>query len=365
MSIKALLLALAAALALASARAEEPGRLRVLNWSDYIDPAVIEAFEKDSGLSVEYLTFESVEEFRRRLLTEQPPFDVVVPPISELAGGLDKNHYLNLDKSRIPQAATLDPALLASLARIDADNRRGLPYLWGTTGLGLNMAAVRARVPDAGVHDSWRLLFDVGNARRLADCGIAVLDSAEEVIPLVLRYLGRSPNSLDPADYLAAERLLSQLAPQVRAFSGDYIDDFAAGKYCVVLGFSGDLLQAAARAREAGGKQELRYVMPREGTSLWFDMLAIPRQARAPGNAHRFIDFLLRPENMARISNFTAYANAQTAADALIAPEVKGNPGIYPDAERRQKLFLSTVTARSLDGMRQRIWDNVKRKSRR
>lgn len=345
-----------------AAQAADPTSLRVLNWSDYIDPAVVQQFEKDSGVKVEYQTFESVEDYRRRLGSDQPPYDVVVPPISELARGIGRNLYLNLDKSQIPSAASLDPVLMKQLARIDDGNRRGLPYLWGTVGLGLASDKVKARIPEAEIQDSWRLLFDVRNAKRLSSCGIAIIDSPEDVIPLVLHYLGRSPTSLDPADYLDVERLLSQIAPQVTAFTSDYIEDFAAGKYCLVLGYSGDVLQAAAKAKEAGSKSTLSYVIPREGSSLWFDMLAIPKNARAPQMAHRFIDYVLKGENMARISNFTAYANAQPSSLGAITPEIKNNPAIYPDDVHRQSLFLTTLSAHSLDGLRQKIWQSVKRK---
>lgn len=342
------------------AGAAEEKRLRVYNWGDYIDPVVVGQFEVETKIAVDYQTFDSEEEFRKAIENGGEPFDVVVPSSASLARDIYAGFYRRLDKNKLPNAKALDPTLMRLLAVADPENAYGLPYLWGTTGLGIVPEKVRAALgPDVPL-DSWQLLFKPENAAKLASCGIAVLDSAEDVFPVVLKFLGRSPSSPNPEDYAGAERLLKKLAPHV-SFSSDYIDELAEGKFCVVLGYSGDILQAAARVAASKKDFSVQYVLPKEGTSLWFDLLAIPARAKHPDNAHAFIDFLLRPDNMAKITNYVAYANAVPASENAVSAEIRQDRAIYPTPEVRSKLFTTTVTAKSLDGMRNRIWEKVKK----
>lgn len=311
-------------------REGEPPVLNVYNWSDYIDPSVIEAFTEETGIRVTYDVFDSNEILETKLLAGRSGYDLVVPGAAFLARQIQAGVYQPLNPDWLPNRVNLDPVLTDRVAAFDPENRYSVTHLWGTTGFGFNAEAIEARMPDAPV-DSWRLIFDPEVVSRFADCGVTLLDAPSEVVGSVLLYLGKDANSAKPEDLAAAEAVLKAIRPHVRNFdSSRYIEDLANGETCLALGWSGDILQAKRRAEEAGKKFTVQYRIPEEGALLFFDQLAIPADAEHPRNAHRFIDFLLQPENAAKNSNFVRYANSNLASRAQLAPEVANDRGIYP-----------------------------------
>ncbi|RMF98210.1 MAG: extracellular solute-binding protein [Gammaproteobacteria bacterium] len=336
--------------------------LRVYNWSDYIAPDTVPRFEAETGIRVSYDVFDSNEVLEAKLLTGASGYDLVVPTSDFMGRQILAGVFQPLDKSQLPNLRNLDPELMRLIENFDPGNRYGVPYLWGTTGFGYNSAAVRSALgPDAPL-DSLDLLFQPRYLSHLADCGVAFLDAPQEVFSAVLNYLGQDPNSNDLSLYRGpARELLLRIRPYIRYFhSSQYINDLANGEICIAFGWSGDVLQAAARAREAGNGIDIRYTIPREGALLWIDMLAIPADARHPDNAHRFIDYLLRPEVIAAVTRHVKYANANLAANALLPPEILGNPGIYPPEELRARLWTDKVTPPKVDRVMNRIWTEVK-----
>jgi putrescine transport system substrate-binding protein len=352
------LLALACLLPLV-AQAEERV-VHVYNWTDYMDPYALQRFTAETGIKVRYDVYDSLETLEAKLLTGKSGYDVVVPTseptFSRLAraGGL-----LKLDRARLPHLAGLDPKLMAHVASSDPGNVYGAIYLWGTVGIGINLAKVKALDPEAPL-DSWDLLFKPEHARKLARCGITLLDSAIDVVPSVLKYLGKSPDSTDAADLAAVEATLKAIRPYIRNFAGgDAVDSLASGETCVAMNYSGDVIQAAARADEAK-RDAVRYIAPKEGAQLWFDMLAIPADAPHPVEALALIDFLLRPEVMAGITNQVRYPNAVPASVAGVDKDVAGNPDVYPPPEKLARMFTVSATDAATAKARSRMWARFK-----
>jgi putrescine transport system substrate-binding protein len=336
--------------------------LSVYNWSDYIDPEAVARFERESGFHVRYDVFDSLETLEGKLSAGRSGYDIVVPTSEPSFARLAKaGALLPLDRAKVPNWGNQDPALLRQVESSDPGNRFGAIYLYGTVGLAIRPDRVRALAPDAPL-DSLDLLMKPENARRLAGCGIAVMDSAIDVLPSVLKWTGRNPNSSDTADLRAAEEALLAIRPHVRAItaSSSILDALATGEYCVALTYSGDAIQAQARAREAGKGVEIGYVQPREGAQLWFDMLAIPADAPNPEAAHAFINFLLQPEVMAGITNQVRYPNAVPAATPLVQDAVRNDPNIYPTPEMLARTF--TVQAPPANAARAygRSWNRFK-----
>jgi putrescine transport system substrate-binding protein len=353
----ALLLALSAVL---PARAQDRV-VNVFNWNDYIDPYMVQRFTRETGIRVRYDIYDSLETLEGRLSAGRSGYDIIVPTgeptFSRLAraGGL-----LPLDRALVPNLANLDPALQAQVASSDPGNRFGALYLWGSIGLGLNPDRVRELAPDAPM-DSLRLLLDPANARRLARCGISMMDSAADVIPTVLRYLGRDPNSTDAGDLREVERTLLAVRPFIRNFStGGTIEALAGGQACLAFAYSGDAIQASARAREANRGVNVQYVAPSEGAQLWFDLLAIPADAPNPAEAHAFINFLLQPDVMAAITNQVRYPNGVPASRALVAPEVANDPAVFPTEAMRARFFTIGPVAQAAERARNRVWARFK-----
>lgn len=332
--------------------------LNVFNWADYIDPAALERFQASTGIRLRYDVYDSLETLEGRLSAGRSGFDVVVPTSEPSFARLVRAGGLRpLDPALLPNLAQLDPALMARVAPVDPGNRHGVIYLWGTVGLGLRADRIASLAPNAPL-DSWQLLLDPANARRLASCGIAVMDSATDVLPSILRALGRAPDSAEPADLRAAEAALLAIRPHLRSIpnSAAIIDALANGELCLALTYSGDVIQAAARAREAGRPYQITYMAPREGVQLWFDMLAIPADAPNPAAAHAFINFLLDPATMAGISNVVRYPNAVPASRPLMRPEVSGDPSVYPSAAALAGAFLAGTPTPAADRARSRVW---------
>jgi putrescine transport system substrate-binding protein len=335
--------------------------LNIYNWADYIDPYAIERFQRETGIRIRYDVYDTLETLEGKLSAGRSGYDIVVPTSEPAFNRLVRAGALRpLDMARIPNASNLDPALMARVAGVDPGNRHGVIYLWGTVGLGMNAARIREVAPDAPM-DSLQLLLNPEHARRIARCGIAVMDSAIDVLPSVLRHVGADPNSTAQADLDRAQQALLAIRPYLRSIPSPpaIIDALAQGEICLAFSYSGDVIQAAARAREARRTHEVTYVLPREGAQLAFDMLAIPADAPNPDAAHAFINFVLQPDVMAGITRQTRYPNAVPASRALLPPEI-GNASIFPDAATLARSFVAGTPAQAGERARARLWARFK-----
>lgn len=329
-------------------------------WADYIPPEVIAGFEERTGITVIYDTFDSLEFLETKLLTGGSGYDLVLPSALVANRLLQAGALQRLDKTKLANYANLDPDILAFLAKHDDGNQFGVPYLWGTTGILYNPELVSERLENAPV-GSLDILFDPEIAAHFADCGIAMIDSPEEVVAIALNYLGLDPFTDDAAELARAEALLTSVRPHIRHFrTGAIINDLADGELCLVLGWSGDAGLAYARALEAGNGIEIAYAIPSEGTEVFFDFLSIPVDAPNPENAHRFIDYLMEPAVMAEVTNQYFYPNGNRAALEYVAEEVKNDPSVYPPAELMDKLFPNLPRAHRTLRMLTRSWTRFK-----
>jgi putrescine transport system substrate-binding protein len=343
------------------APAETSKVLNVYNWSDYIAEDTIANFEKETGIKVTYDVFDSNEVLEAKLMASNTGYDLVVPSLTFLSRQIQAGVFLPLDKSRFKNYGNLDPAFMALLAQNDTDNAHSIPYLWGTTGIGYNVAKVKEALGEDAPVDSWALVLEPENLAKLKGCGVAFLDTPSEIIPPVLRYLGEEPNSFDEAVIQKAVDRLQQLRPHITYFhSSQYINDLANGDICVAVGWSGDIIQAQARAEEAAKGVEIAYAIPKEGAPMWFDMLAIPKDAKNIDNAYVFLDYLMRPEVMAGIQNYVAYASANQAALPMVDQEILEDPGIYPTEEAKKGLFTLAVLPPEVDRLFTRHWTTLK-----
>jgi len=339
----------------ATAGAEEKV-LNVYNWSDYIDPEVISDFTRETGITVHYDVFDANEVLETKLLTGNSGYDVVVPSAYFLERQVQAGVFASLDRSKLPGLANLDPELVARAERHDPGGAHSVVYLWGTTGIGYDAGKVRAIMPDAPV-DSWALVFDPAVVSKFKDCGVSVLEDPTDMVGTMLVFLGKDPNSESEADLKLAEERLLAIRPYIRQISSSqYIEGLANGDLCIAVGYSGDVLQARDRAAEAGKPVDIRFSIPKEGALMWFDTLAIPADAKHPGNAHLFIDYLLRPEVAARNSNFVNYANANAAATPLVNEELRNDPGIYPDAATKARLQPNLAKSAEYSRQLNRAW---------
>lgn len=356
-TLKSLLLAVAAVSASAAAQA---ATVHIYNWSDYIGETTLETFEKETGIKPVYDVFDANETLEAKLLAGGSGYDVVVPSNHFLGKQIRAGAFQELDRSKLTNWDNLDPALLKQLQKNDPGNAFAVPYLWGTNGIGYNVEMVRTALGIEKV-DSWAVLFEPENAKKLAGCGIALLDSADEMIPAVLNYLGLDPNSENPDDYAKAAEKLQEIRPYVRYFhSSKYVSDLANGNICIAAGFSGDVFQAAARADEAGKGIDIAYAIPKEGGNLWFDMLAIPADAKNVEQAHAFINFLLKPEVIASVSDYVGYANPNIKAGELMDPEVRQNQSIYPPQNVLDRLFVNNELPPKIQRLMTRTWTKLK-----
>ena len=351
-----------AALLLAPDFAAAQRVLNIFNWADYIDPAVVERFQQESGIRVRYDVYDSLETLEGKLSAGRSGYDLVVPTSEPSFARLVRAGALRpLDRARIPNWRNLDPGLMARVAAIDPGNAHGAIYLWGTVGLAVRLDKLRVLAPDLP-RDGLDLLLKPENAARLAGCGLAVMDSATDVLPSVLRWLGRDPDSTAPEDLRAAEQALSAARPHLRTIpgSGALLDMLATGEICVALTYSGDVIQAQARAQAAGRGVELGYVAPQAGPHLFFDMLAIPADAPNPEAAEAFIDFLLRPEVMAAVTSQVRYPNAVPASRPLVAAAVRDDPSVYPDAAALDRAFVPGTPPPAAERARNRVWSRFR-----
>jgi putrescine transport system substrate-binding protein len=344
-----------------AAPAAEEKVLNIYNWSDYIGENTIANFEKETGIKVTYDTFDSNEILEAKLVSGNTGYDLVVPSVQYLARQVQAGVFQPLDKSKLTNYGNLDPEIMARIATLDPNNAHALNWLWGTTGIGYNAAKVKAALgPNAPV-DSWDLIFKPENISKLKGCGVAVLDTPQEILTAALMYLGEDPNSFDEAVIRKGEALLTKIRPYITEFnSSEYINELANGDICVAVGWSGDVFQAASRAVEAKNGIEIKYNIPKEGAAMWFDMMAIPKDAKHPNNAHLFLNYILRPDVMAGISNYVAYANANKASTPMVDKAILDNPGVYPAPETMKKLFTFAVLPPDVDRLYTRIWTKLK-----
>ena len=345
----------------------DPRVVNVYNWSDYVAEDTIPGFESATGIRVNYDVYSENETLEAKLTAGGAGYDVVFPsarPFAQrqIAAGL----YLPLDKAKLSNLQHLDTDIMEGLADIDPGNQYVVPYMWGTTGLGVNVEKVRAALgPDAPL-DSWDLLFDPANAGKLADCGITVLDDDQEAFGAALIWMGRDPNAGTADEIEAVKQAYAAIRPHIRTFNNaEYKDALANGDACLVMGYSGDIGQArdvAAEAAENTGNPvpDIRYVIPKEGAIRWMDVIAIPKDARHPGNAHAFVDYLMQPEVIAAITDHVAYANPNLAATALVDPEIAADEGVYPPGDVRAKLVDPVSLPEDVQRQRVRAWTGIK-----
>ena len=354
-----LLLLAAIALAPRVLPSEEPV-LNVYNWADYIGENTLAEFEEEYGIEVNYDVYDSAPTVDAKLLAGHSGYDVVVHSAGYSSRLQEVGIYRELDRSKLDNWRHLDAELLRRFALFDPGNRYGVPYMWGTTGFTYNETMILERMPDAPV-DSAAMLFDPDVASRFADCGISLLEAPTEIIPAALMYLGRDPNSLAPEDLKAAEQVLQGVRPYIKYYSATkFLLDLPAGETCIAGSWSGDYAVATIRAREGGLDISLKYSVPREGSTIWFDAAYIPADAPHPENAHLFLNFLLRPEVIAAATNFTGYANANRSALPLVLPEYAYDPAIYPDAEILERLRVVHIAGPKEERRRTRAWTRAK-----
>jgi len=336
---------------------------KVLNlyiWSDYLAADTLPNFEKQTGIKVHVAYFDTNETLETKLLAGSSGYDVVVPTASYFERQIKAGVYLPLDKSKLPNLRYMDGLLMSKVALHDPGNAHGVIYMWGTNGIGYNEKLIKALFPKAPL-DSWRMVFDPAVASKVAKCGISVLDSPAEMMRAVYSYLGKDPNSQSPDDLVQAEAVLMKIRPYVRNInSSEYIEALANGDICLAVGYNGDVLQARDRAREAGKGIEVKYAVPKEGSILWFDILAIPKDAPDPDSAYAFVNYIMTPKVIADISNFKRYANADAQAQSLLDPSVRDDPGIYPPREQREKLAVQLADSTDQTRAITRVWQKFK-----
>lgn len=341
--------------------------LNVYNWSDYVAEDTIANFEAATGIKVNYDVYSENETLEAKLTAGSSGYDVVFPSARPFAQRQVKaGLYAPLDKSKLPNAAHLDPAVVAGLGDIDPGNAHVVPYMWGTTGLGINVEKIQAALGETAPLDSWALLFDPANAAKLASCGISILDDDQETFGAALLWLGRDPNAGAADEIDAVKQVYAAIRPHVRTFNNaEYKDAFANGDACLVMGYSGDIGQAiavAAEAAESAGTPapDLRYVIPKEGALRWVDVIAIPKDAPHPDNAHAFLNYLMDPAVIAKITDFVAYANANKDATSLVDPAIAGDAGVYPSAEVQARLVDPKSLPQDVQRQRVRAWTTIK-----
>ena len=344
-----------------TASAEEK-TLHIYNWSDYIAPNTVPDFQKETGIKVVYDVFDSNEVLEGKLMAGSTGFDLVVPSASFLERQLAAGVFQPLDKSKLPNYKNMDPELLKMVAQHDPGNKYAIPYLWATTGIGYNVDKVKAVLGKDAPVDSWDLVLKPENLEKLKSCGVSFLDAPAEIYATVLNYLHLDPNSTKASDYTgAANDLLLKLRPNIRYFhSSQYINDLANGDICVAIGWAGDVMQASNRAKEAKNGVNVAYSIPKEGALAFFDVFAIPADAKNLDEAYQFLNYLMEPKVIAQISNTVYYASGNKAATPLVNEDVRNNPGFYPPADVQAKLFTLKVQDPKIDRVITRSWTKVK-----
>ncbi len=355
-----LVLGAVCATALSSVSAQERV-VNVYNWAEYTAPDTISGFEKATGIKARYDVYDSNDTLQAKLLTGKSGYDIVVPSINYAARQVEGGLFRKLDKSLLPNLSHLDPDIMKLVAEADPGNEYLVPWGYGTNGLGYNVTRVRQILGEDAPLDRWDMLFNPEITEKLKGCGISILDEAAQVFPAVLHYMGKDPNSSDPADYKAALALLKTIRPHVRQFSSSgYIDELAVGDLCMVYGYSGDVKIAGRRAREAGKDYRIAYYIPQGGAPVWFDTMAIPADAEHVAEAHAFINYIETPEVHAAITNTMFYPNANKTARDYVVPEVAQDPMIYPSPEVATTLYVIKPQPLPIQRLLTRLWAELK-----
>ncbi len=342
------------------ANAEGDKVLNVFNWTDYIGETTVEDFQSATGIQVTYDLYDSTETMEAKMLSNTSDFDVVVQAGSTLERFNEAKVYQPLDRSKLTNWGNLDPVSLKTAEGWDPGNTHGVPYMWGTVGLTFNVDMVKERIPDADL-TTLDILFKPENAAKLADCGISILESPGDVIPMALAYLGLDPNTTNPADFDAVVKLFSPIRQHIRAIdSSNYLNAISNKQLCVINNWSGDYATATARATEAGMQINLAYQVPKTGSPAWFDIWCIPANAQHVDNAHKFINYLLQPEVIAKCTNFTHYANANLAANKFVDPAILADPAVYPDNEVKKRLWIQKSVSKEVEQARMKAWLAIK-----
>ena len=323
----------------ASSEGNEEKILNIYNWPDYIGQDMVANFEKETGIKVNYQTFENNEALQAKLMAGNTGYDIVVPGAVFAKSQIDSGLLMKLNKAKITHYSNLDPAIMAKLDTIDPGNAYLIPWAWSFTTVGINKAKVAAALGTSALpENAWDLVFNPLYTAKLKSCGIAFLDSPTEVIPPAMHYLGKNAYSNDAADHKAAGDILAKVRPHIRLFSSTMIDDLASGKACVALGWAGDINIAHDRAIENKSGHDIQALLPSTGGLIFFDNLAIPKDAKHAANALTFIDYFLRPQISASLTNELGYATANKASLAYIKPNIVNNPAVFPDAVNLKKM---------------------------
>ncbi|BBP71610.1 spermidine/putrescine-binding protein [Pseudomonas sp. Seg1] len=354
-------LSLAIVLAAGSATAYADETVNISNWNSYIAPDTLANFTQTSGIKTTYDIHDSNEVLESKLMTGNTGYDVVSPSNHFLSRLIKAGAIQKLDKSQLPNWKNLDPLLMQKLEVNDPGNQYGYPYMWGTAGIGYNVEKIKAIFGNTDVTRSWKMLFDEENIKKLSQCGVAFIDNPTQVLPITLNYLGLPPHSHEPADYKKAEQALLKIRPYIQYFhASKYISDLANGNVCAVIGFNGDIVQAAASAKEAKNGIDIAYSIPDEGTTLWFDMLVMPKSAPHAKNGYAYMNYLLEPKVIANISNSIHYANPNAAANEFLNPDVKEDAAIYPPKSVMEKLFTVEELPAAIARLTTRLWTKLK-----
>jgi putrescine transport system substrate-binding protein len=358
----ALSLAAFACLLLSNPGATQAKRtVNVYNWSDYMEPSLVDQFTSETGITVRYDTFDSNDTLETKLLAGRSGYDVVVPTAYFLERQIKAGVFQKLDKSKLPNLRYLWPEIAQRLAKYDPGNAFAVNYMWGTTGIGYNVKKAREILgPDATL-DSWDIVFKPEMLAKFKQCGIYFLDSSDDILPAALLYLGLDPNSSNESDLQKAADLVVKVRSSIRKFhSSEFLNALASGEACFAVGFSGDVKQAQKRAAEAKNGVDLAYSIPKEGAQLWFDNIAIPRDARNVDEAHAFINFLQKPEVAAKNSNYLSYANGNLASQAFIDKAILDDRTIYPDAATMARLYTINAHDAKTTRLMNRLWTRIK-----
>jgi len=362
--MKRVLLALFALAALTGVAAGKAGKERTVNfynWSDYIEPKVLEDFTRETGIKVKYDTFDSNDLLETKLLAGRSGYDLVVPTAYFLDRQIKAGVFQKLDKSKLPNLANAWDEIAKRLAVYDPGNEYAVNYMWGTIGLGYNVKKAREVLGADAKIDNWDIVFKPELIAKFKNCGVHMLDAPDDVFATTLNYLGLDPNSKEPADLEKAADLLTKIRPSVRKFhSSEYLNALASGEICLVLGYSGDIKQAQKRAAEAKNGVEIEYAIPKGGSQLWFDNLAIPKDAKNVVEAHALINYLLKPEVAARNTNFVSYANGNAASRPLIDKAIAEDKTVYPDEATMKTFYTLTAHDQKTQRLLNRLWTRIK-----
>jgi len=338
----------------------DEGRLNLYNWADYIGENTIANFEKETGIKVSYNTYDSYETATAKLLTGRSGYDLIVLNASLVPPLIKAGAFQPLDKSKLPSWSNLDPLILKALEDYDPGVTYSAPYTWGSNGITYNIDLIKQRMPDAPI-DSAAMLFDPAVVSRFADCGVSIIDSPTDVLPIALAYLGLNPKSAAADDLKAAQQMMQKIRPYISQFeSTNYLNAMAGGDRCMALTWSGDYAVIQERAAESGSTSRFAYIAPKEGTLIWFDSFYMPTDAPNVANAYRFIEYILRPEVIAQVTNFTRYPNANKAATPLVDEEIRNDPSAYPNDEIRARLHTQAIHPPDAIRRITRTWNSIK-----